>query len=724
MRRLSTVSAGALSTAAGAASVVPLWALPPVPATAVVGLMHIVALSVAAAALLRNRSGGRPIRRSRRLFAFGLATVTVGNAVSIGFVVLAGAVPTPSVADPIILSWVPLAAYGFWTMPSRDRGLWSRQRMLVDAALGAAAFLLISWILVVAPLTDSTGLNLLGRGVLTTYPLSDVVVAAIAFAVFPRVRPEVRPFVNCAALGLLLIAVSDSGIALQVAQRGGQSFGWPDVVMQGGLALLIFGAALHPRPIHRQEPSTTGRDQLLIYVPVFGALTLVIGRLWSGNAIDHGQMVLGPLMIVVLVVRQVLLARELSIAAEAHRYAASHDALTGLANRKAFVGQLTEHLAREDAPPAAVLFADLDGFKAVNDTMGHERGDRLLQDFSRHLASVAGGNLVARLGGDEFAVLVCADDPERVAQELAARLVHADQPIALGCGIACSSGIAGVRAGDMAGDVLRRADLAMYSVKRSRQRRTAVYDEAMAAPSERRRLVLAALPGAIDRGELHLVYQPLFDLNADRLVGARAQPRWRHPSLGDILPDEFILGGDQRAELVEIGSWMLGKALAQLWTWQNQGCVVPQLFLEVTPAELTDEFPSRVASALHSHAVPAQRLVLEVSEHDVDASQAGPAQVLRERGVRIAVRDLGSVTVGRLAHLAVDVLMVEADSLHGADRGALAGALLAGLSTALGVDVVGDTRPGGWAGLPMTAEKFGALLGREFDPQWSRAATA
>ena len=175
-----------------------------------------------------------------------------------------------------------------------------------------------------------------------------------------------------------------------------------------------------------------------------------------------------------------------------------------------------------------MLLFDLDGFKEVNDTLGHEAGDQVLIAYAATLRRAAPQDLVARLGGDEFAILVVGDDAEIAAVGLAAS-VAAPYPAAAPTGlpaIAASIGIAVLRPGDAPEDLLRRADLAMYSAKRAPASRLAVFSEEMAAEADRRHLLVAALAGATARGEMRLVYQPLYRLGDGELAGAEALLRW------------------------------------------------------------------------------------------------------------------------------------------------------------------------------------------------------
>ena len=279
-------------------------------------------------------------------------------------------------------------------------------------------------------------------------------------------------------------------------------------------------------------------------------------------------------MIAAMMFRQFVYTREISLAADQHRYDAAHDALTGLANRKAFFDRLGEHLCTPGSGTAAVLLFDLDGFKEVNDTYGHDVGDGVLVSFADSLREGAPDDLVARLGGDEFAILVTGPDVElravTLGNALATRRRRASDrggPLA----VACSIGIALSRDGDVSEALLRRADLAMYTAKRSPMSRLACFSEEMAAVADRSHLLAAALRRATARGEMSLVYQPLYRLGDGELAGAEALLRWTHPHFGPVSPDEFIPLAEDTGAISQIGLWVLEQSVAQMARWQQQG---------------------------------------------------------------------------------------------------------------------------------------------------------
>ena len=446
-----------------------------------------------------------------------------------------------------------------------------------------------------------------GKGVLTAYQIFDVVMAAMVFAVVPRVPSETRPFLNFAALGLLCVAVSDSGIALQVAKQGTLTFGWPDLAVQVGLALLITGAWLPPGSQRGPRTGASRLDNVIIYLPVVAAIVVAVPYVADGNDLGFVGTAVGAAVASALMVRQMVLDRVLRSYTETQTHMALHDALTGLGNRAAFVDQLDAFLASPEPAPAAVLFADLNGFKEINDTLGHAQGDLALQASANQLRAVMGeGHVIARLGGDEFAALVVAEDPSLTAEMLATRLVRIDPTEKRPFAFTCSLGITVTRRGDTPGDVLRRADGVVW--------------------------------------------------------GAEALLRWTHPVLGAVPPQDFVPLAEESGEILSIGPWVLDTALARVAAWRACGRFLPQIFVNKAAAEFTEDLPHQVLASLKCHGLLPGQLILEVTESQILAPEvSGHAQRLRSLGVRIALDDFGSgfSSLAQLATLPVDVLKID-----------------------------------------------------------------
>ncbi|MFN2538753.1 MAG: putative bifunctional diguanylate cyclase/phosphodiesterase [Mycobacteriales bacterium] len=669
MQALPVAVRAGLVALVGAALVAPLSWLPASTATAVAGAMHLVALVVALVAMVRSARRGDVVgARSRWCLAAALLAVAAGSLIGLALTILTGSIPVPSVADPVSLAWVPFAIYGFWKVPKREgAGAGGALQLMADIAVALTALLYASYLWILQPLANTGRWTPTGRAVELSYPLLDVTVAAMVLSLLPRARADMRAFLNVVACGLILIVVSDSGSVLLLAERGVASFGWPDVTLQAGMMLLAYAARMRSRTRLNERRASSVLDRNLPYLPIAVAGSLGLLHVALVGPLDLWQALMGAAMLVAIVWRQSLYASALAGTAEAHRSAAVTDALTGLANRKAFISRLTEHLSTPGVGPAAVVLFDLDGFKEVNDTLGHDAGDEVLIAFAAALTSAAGGGLAARLGGDEFALLVVADgDPVSMAADVATQVnarsfsrVHGGPR-----GIRGSAGVAALLAGDTPSEAMRRADLAMYAAKQSGRSGVQVFTPSLAAKADRRSLLVAALPGAAARGELHLVYQPLFRLNDGQLTGAEVLLRWDHPLLGAVGPDEFIPIAEDAGHIGGLGAWVREQSLAQVAAWDRAGLQLPRLFVNVAAAEFVPELPQHVAALLAGHRLLPDRLALEITESRLPGEAALPIMAsLRSSGVHLALDDFGTgySSLSQLAHLPVDILKIDRD---------------------------------------------------------------
>nr|WP_239522544.1 EAL domain-containing protein [Geodermatophilus sabuli] len=361
-------------------------------------------------------------------------------------------------------------------------------------------------------------------------------------------------------------------------------------------------------------------------------------------------------------------------AEEALAHQAFHDTLTGLANRALFADRVDQALRRRlrGDGSAAVVFIDLDGFKAVNDTLGHQAGDTLLQDVAARLTSaVRAGDTVARLGGDEFAVLV--DQPgdgtdeagataARVLDVLARPMVLAGQRVT----VTGSIGIAVAHDGASGESLVRDADIAMYAAKLSGRGRSVVFDPAMRAAAVERRRLEQELSEALAADQFRLVYQPVVDLADERVVGFEALLRWQSPTLGAVPPMTFVPVAEDLGLIGDIGAWVLREACRTAAQWRREpGSEDLTMAVNVSAVQLTSpDLIDHVRAALAASGLPATGLVLEVTETALVGNAERAAQslsALRDLGVRLALDDFGTgySSLGYLQQFTVDVLKID-----------------------------------------------------------------
>ncbi|MGY1824136.1 putative bifunctional diguanylate cyclase/phosphodiesterase [Geodermatophilus sp. SYSU D00079] len=396
-------------------------------------------------------------------------------------------------------------------------------------------------------------------------------------------------------------------------------------------------------------------------------------------------------------------------AEEALAHQAFHDTLTGLANRALFAERVDRALRdrARGGRSAAVVYIDLDGFKAVNDTLGHQAGDALLREVADRLRSaVRAGDTVARLGGDEFAVLVgqSGDGSEEAGTTAARVLDLLARPIELAgqrVSVTGSIGIA-VAHDDATGESLvRDADIAMYSAKVSGRGRAVLFDPAMRVAAVERRRLEQELTEALAGDQFRLVYQPVVDLADDRVVGFEALLRWDSPVLGAVAPDVFVPIAEDLGLIGDIGAWVLREACRTAAAWRREHAVAADttMAVNVSAVQLTSpQLLDDVRAALAASGLPAAALVLEITETALvgDPERAAASlTALRELGVRLALDDFGTgyASLGYLQDFTVDVLKIDRSFVATIPADGDLPPIVRGLidlARALGLDVVAE----------------------------------
>jgi diguanylate cyclase (GGDEF)-like protein len=396
--------------------------------------------------------------------------------------------------------------------------------------------------------------------------------------------------------------------------------------------------------------------------------------------------------------------------AAARRHQATHDGLTGLPNRVLFADLLTEALdLRRAGRQVAVLLLDLDHFKEVNDTLGHRSGDELLRTVGHRLvSSAADRGTVARLGGDEFVVLLPdvadVDEAVAVAHQLRAELGRYVTIDRLTLDVSASVGVAvGPLHGDDSTGLLQRADVAMYAAKEGHAGHTGVvaYEPAIDQYTPRRLAIMSDVREALERGELDLVYQPQVELIGRSLRSVEALVRWRHPTLGQLRPDEFIPLAERSGLVRGVTRWVLDAALGQLATWRRDHATGAELGLavNVSAQDLLDrEFVDEVREHLDRHGVPASRLTLELTETSVMSDIGASREVLialARLGVRLSIDDFGTgySSLARLTRLPVAEVKIDKSFVIGMvtdENGSAVVESIIGLGRSLGLTVVAE----------------------------------
>jgi diguanylate cyclase (GGDEF)-like protein len=610
-------------------------------------------------------------RRRPAVFLLGMSLLawSVGD-VALTIESLGGATPpTPSVADGFYLAFYPLTYIALMLLIRREVGRFDVSVWLdgAIAGLGAAAACAA---FAFHGIEASAGGGAAAVATNLAYPVGDLLLLALVFAgtaILPRGRKG--PWLMLAA-GFAVNVVGDTSNLFQSsfgASHVGSAFNaiaWPTYI-------LLVSASVWLRPRRPRPLSETRSPGFLL--PGLAAIA-ALAILFTG-ALHHVGLPALALAAATLLVAGVRSGLSLvglrALTEERHRHAVT-DQLTGLGNRRALSQLFDVVLPDEPGPDAssrklAFLYIDLNGFKQVNDSFGHAAGDELLRQLGARLhGALRGEDLLVRLGGDEFGVVLVdgtVDDAAMVAQRLGARL---EQPFLLDgirVRVGASIGIAAAPTdANCAADLLRCADLAMYRAKLAGSC-FAIYQEDLDGSGDRLRLA-EELRTAIAERQFELHYQPQIDLSTGEVVAVEALLRWPHPRLGMVSPLAFLPLAEESELMGPLTKLVLEDALGQCSSWRAQGHRLA-VSVNISPTNLLEpDFINTVDQLLELNRLPAEALVLEVTETspiaDLDRARDAIDQ-LRTLGVVVSVDDFGAgfTSLAYLGSLAVGELKLD-----------------------------------------------------------------
>jgi diguanylate cyclase len=667
----------------------------------------IVSMGAMLVGIRRNRPAST---RPWILLALGILMWVIGDAIWNSYeLVLHRVAPWPSTADYIYLVGPVLIALGLTGM-LRRRGEPRDIEGVLDALIVAAGAGALSWAFFMAPYAADTSLNGITQVVAVAYPLTDVLLLAVI------VRLLLAPGNRTTSHRLLAAAVACTfvGDIVYSIQSLHGTYYTGHIVDISWLAFywLIAAAALHPsmakitRTVEGEaQRLRRSRLVMLAIAASLGPLTLVIQ--WLRDAPLDIPVIAGAsvLLFVVVLVRMerlvgsvhnkveqlktqsALLQRSLEQREKLEvqlRHQAFHDPLTDLANLNLFNDRLDHAIRRisRTGESVGVLFLDVDDFKVVNDTLGHDAGDQVLVAIGQRMRTVLrGSDVAARIGGDEFAILLEAMTAPTDAGIAAKRLLTAlDDPFRVaGQEIMVHASIGAASTEDSTAngqDLLREADTAMYAAKNEGKHRSVVYEQSMQDQLLGEIRLLAQIQVGIEGKEFRAFFQPIVDLPSGELRGAEALIRWQHPERGLLPPALFLAAAEQAGTIYELDVWMMNEACREAAGWKKRLADRPfEVSINLSAESLQRaEIVDTVASALSASGVDPAIIVLEITEsvlvRDIDRT-IRTLGALKRLGVGIAIDDFGTgySSLEHLRRFPVDVLKIDKAFVNGVARG-------------------------------------------------------
>ncbi len=590
------------------------------------------------------------------LLAVGVSLYGLGNLIWAAWLAHIQNPPIPSICDALWLTLYPLSYAGIVGLARVDGQRRVPARLWLDVAIVGLGLAAIGAALVLKPVLDASTGGPVAVATELAYPVGDLLLAALILGVLALRGWELDRGWVLLTGGFLSLALADCMYAVNVANGSTNTTSLANLFFLLGVAL-IAGAAWQVKRTERQGEAARWLVLLLPAGFTLGALGLLVYDHFV--RLDPLALSLAILTLLAAIVRMALAFRDVSSLAEV-RYQAATDDLTALPNRRMFVERTKQAIRAADLSGSklSVLMLDLDHFKDLNETLGHEAGDAMLQRVGPRLRRVLRStDTIARLGGDEFGILLNEQDGHEGADVVAGKLLRAlSEPFplqGLRLRVTASIGIASFpeHARDAA-ELLRRADVAMYLAKaghRGFERYMPDRDH-----SSRERLLLAGeLAGALENGGIDVYFQAKGDADTRRIVGAEALVRWRRPDGTILLPSQFLPAAEQSGLSRALTRIVLRRALDQVQAWREHGWDL-HVAVNTSVADLLDEdFPKEVATALGERGLAPEALVLEVTESSVISDPVRIGDVLArlgELGIELSLDDFGT-GYSSLSHL-------------------------------------------------------------------------
>jgi len=705
------------------------------------GWEYNIAFTLPVIPMLRRARRSKPQRIAWRLLALGVVLNTVATLVYTYHDQNLNPIPSPAPSDAFYIASYLMFIIGVALLTQGRLGR-VHASVRLDGAIAGLAMASLAGMLWFEPLLKVSG-HPMQIIVGMAYPLTDLVLMVLLIAGLAPNRYRPNWSTSFLMAGVLCWVIGDVIYLKQQAAGTYVQSTILDCTWPFGVFLMGLAASTNDRRLSRDLRAAENATYDITLMPVAaGLLSIVVIAFFFGRhdtSLVVISLALGSLILVIARM-WLTLSEERQMVRESDKDART-DALTGLPNRRSFFDDFELNFGSAPSGGAGVILIDLDGFKDVNDTLGHLIGDDLLRVVSRRFeASLDGLGIIARLGGDEFAFALATHSEAaitQVARQLVASLVDPCVLDGVSVRVGASAGVALSEIdGQSIAELLRAADVAMYEAKRARSG-VSVYRSANDPNSREQLELVGALHDAIEYRRLTLNYQPTLDLATGEICGVEALARWRHEELGMIAPDVFIPIAENAGLMPELTRLVLEMAVEKAAHIDTTGKSI-SMNVNISRLDLLDdELPSFIERLLGEHDYPAQRLTLEITETTLssDPDQTARAiQRLRSLGVRISIDDygVGYSSMSQLLALEIDELKVDKSFLIQLSSDERAQAIVRSateLAHALGLRLVtegieegavldlvrrlgADIGQGYFIATPMTSEQLDVFLAR------------
>ncbi len=676
----------------GAPSRVPGWLIVLVCGLAVIGVYYTLprggiaavavacsmyAFAAAASFFAAARSNGLS-RLTWCALGIGMTLSTAALIPNYGYTLVTGRqIPFPSPVDAMWLLTYPCFICALIGLARHQRGA-DYVGQVLDSCILVIGGGTLWWVYVLQPTLHTAGLSTFPHVVSVLYPVMDGLTFAVLVGLV--VSSKANQSMRLLMASFMALLASDSLYAVLLA-HGTYHTGGPNDGLWMLSYLLLAVAAVHPSSRGFPRTRASAGHRVTLGRLIFLGAAMFVGPILAVTHPNHLRVLFLPSSLGFLLVmgRLAWLNRQLAAASGAVertagqlRHQALHDALTGLPNRALVMDRIEQLLARgrRAATVASALFVDLDDFKNVNDSLGHQAGDQLLVAVAARLAStLRDADTIGRMGGDEFVVLIEAGSHDAGAQLVAERLLSVmREPIELdGTSIPLMVNISiGIASGNYAtaGELLRDADIALYQAKALGRNRYQTFDGAMKTKISRRTNLEFELRSALSNDQYRLMYQPIYNIDDLTIIGAEALLRWDRPNGATVSPDEFIPILEQTGQIGEVGRWVLQTACRQVAAWHALGDTL-SISVNVSGRQLDhDSIITDIRDALDVSGLAPESLIIEVTETALMGNADATARRLRtikSSGVRVAIDDFGTgySSLAYLRQFPVDSLKID-----------------------------------------------------------------